>query len=57
MANFIKQGTSSPELKTMMQCRNFLRVSRMSELVTGCGSRIYLRMYNGEEPENDATDQ
>jgi hypothetical protein len=32
-------------------------VSRMSEAVTGCGSRILPRMYNGEEPESDATNQ
>jgi hypothetical protein len=46
MAKFIKQGASSPELTSMIQCRNFLRVSRMSEVATGCGSRILPRMYN-----------
>jgi hypothetical protein len=48
--NFIKQGASSPELISMIQCRNFLRVSRMSEIASGCGSRILLRMYNGDAP-------
>jgi hypothetical protein len=57
MANFIKQGASSPELISMIQCRNFLRVSRMSEVAMGCGSRILLRMYNGDAPESDATNQ
>jgi hypothetical protein len=57
MANFIKQGASSPELIGMIQCRNFLRVYRMSEIATGCGSRILTRMYNGDEPESDATNQ
>jgi hypothetical protein len=57
MANFIKQGASSLELTIMIQCRNFLRVSRMSEIATGCGSRILPRMYNGDEPESDATNQ
>jgi hypothetical protein len=41
----------------MIQCCNFLRFSRMSELATGCGSRILPRMYNGNEPESDATNQ
>jgi hypothetical protein len=41
----------------MIQCRNFLRVSRMFELAWGCGSRILLRMYNGDAPESDATNQ
>jgi hypothetical protein len=49
MANFIKQGASSPELISMIQCHNFLRVSRMSEIATGCRSSILLRMYNGDE--------
>jgi hypothetical protein len=49
MANFIKQGASSPKLTSMMKYCTFLIVSRMSEVVTGCGSRILLRMYNGEE--------
>jgi hypothetical protein len=57
MANFIKQGASSPELTSMIQCRNFLRVSRMSEVATGFGSLILPMMYNGEEPESDATNQ
>jgi hypothetical protein len=57
MAKFIKQGASSPELTNMIQCRNFLRVSRMSEIATGCGSRILPRMFNGKEPESDATNQ
>jgi hypothetical protein len=57
MGNFIKQGASSPELISMIQCRNFLRVSRMSEVASGCGSRILLRMYNGDVPESDATEQ
>jgi hypothetical protein len=48
MANHIKQGASSPELISMIQCHNFLRVSRMSEIAMGCGSRILLRMYNGD---------
>jgi hypothetical protein len=47
MANFIKQGASSPELTSMIQLRNFLRFSRMSEVVTGCGSRILASVYNG----------
>jgi hypothetical protein len=34
MANFIKQGASSPELTSMIQCRNFLRVSIISEIST-----------------------
>jgi hypothetical protein len=50
MANFIKQGASSPDLISMIQCHNFLRVSRMSEIASGCGSRILLRMYNGDAP-------
>jgi hypothetical protein len=53
MANFIKQGAASPELKSMIQCHNSLRVSIMSEIATGCGSRILPR-YNGDEPESDA---
>jgi hypothetical protein len=57
MANFIKQGSSSPELTSMIQCLNFLRVPRMSDIVTGCGSRILPRTQNGEEPESDATTQ
>jgi hypothetical protein len=57
MENFIKQGASSPELISMIQCCNFLRVSRMSEVALGCRSRILLRMYNGEAPESDATNQ
>jgi hypothetical protein len=51
MANIIKQGASSPELTSMIQCHNFLRFSRMSEIATGCGSRILPRMYNGGEPD------
>jgi hypothetical protein len=57
MANFIKQGASSPELTSMIQCHNLLRVSRMSEVATGCGSRILPRMYNGDVPKIDATNQ
>jgi hypothetical protein len=57
MDNFIKQGASPPELISMIQCRNFLRVSRMSEVESGCMSRILLRMYNGDAPESDATNQ
>jgi hypothetical protein len=57
MENFINQGASSPELTSMIQCRNFLRVSRMSEVAMGCGSRIIPRMYNGDEPYSDATNQ
>jgi hypothetical protein len=57
MENFIKQGASSPELISMIQCRNFFRVSRMSEVALVCGSRILLRMYNGDAPESDATSQ
>jgi hypothetical protein len=57
MANFIKQGASSPELTSMIQCHNFLRVSIMSEIETGCGSRILPRMYNGDAPESDAINQ
>jgi hypothetical protein len=57
MVNFIKQGAPSPELTSMIKCRNFLRVSRMSEVALGCGSRILPRMYNGGEPESDATNQ
>jgi hypothetical protein len=57
MENFIKQGASSPELTSMIQCRNFLRVYIMPEIVTGCGSRILPRMYNGDEPESDVTNQ
>jgi hypothetical protein len=56
MANFIKQGASFPELTSMIQCRNFLRVSRISEVATGCGS-IIPRMYNWYEPESDANNQ
>jgi hypothetical protein len=41
----------------MIQCCNFLRVSRMSEIATGCGSRILPRIYNGDEPESNATNQ
>jgi hypothetical protein len=29
----------------------------MSEVATGCGSTILPRMYNGDEPESDATNQ
>jgi hypothetical protein len=29
----------------------------MSEIATGCGSRILPRMYNGDEPESDATNR
>jgi hypothetical protein len=57
MEIFIKQGASSPELISMIQCRNFLRVSRMSVVATGCGSRILPRMYNGGAPESDETNQ
>jgi hypothetical protein len=57
MENFIKQGASAQELISMIQCRNFLRVSRMSEVASGCGSRILLRMYNGDAPESDASNQ
>jgi hypothetical protein len=57
MEKKIKQGSSSPELTSKIQCHNFLRVSRMSEVATGCGSRILPRMYNGGEPESDATNQ
>jgi hypothetical protein len=57
MENFIKQGASSPELISMIQCRNFLRVSRMSEVASGCGCWILIRMYNGYAPESDATNQ
>jgi hypothetical protein len=57
MENFIKQGASSPELISMIQCRNFLRVSRMSEVASGCGSQILLRMYNGDALESGATNQ
>jgi hypothetical protein len=57
MENFIKQGASPPELINMIQCHNFLRVSRISEVASGCGSRILLRMYNGDVPEIDATNQ
>jgi hypothetical protein len=42
---------------SMIQYHNFLRVSRMSEVASGCGSRILPRMYNGDEPESDATNQ
>jgi hypothetical protein len=38
MANLIKQGASLPELTSMIQCCNFLRVSIISEVMTGCGS-------------------
>jgi hypothetical protein len=44
MKKIIKQGASSPELISMIQCRNFLRVSRMSEVALGCGSKILLKM-------------
>jgi hypothetical protein len=57
MEHFIKQGASSPELISMKQCPNFLRVSIMSEVALGCGSRILLRMYNGDASESDATNQ
>jgi hypothetical protein len=57
MENFIKQGASSPELTSMIQCRNLLRISRMSEVAMRCGSRILPRMYNGDEPESDSTNQ
>jgi hypothetical protein len=57
MENFIKQGASSPELISTIQCHNFLRVSRMSEVAPVFGSRILLRMYNGDAPESDATHQ
>jgi hypothetical protein len=57
MENFIKQGASSSELTSMIQCCNFPRVSRISEAAMGCGSRIIPRMYNGDEPESDATNQ
>jgi hypothetical protein len=57
MANFIKKGASLPYLTSMIQCHNFIRVSTMSEVATGYGSRILPRMYNGEEPDSDATNQ
>jgi hypothetical protein len=57
MENFIKQGASSPELTSMIQCRIFVRVSRMSEVATGCRSMILPRVYNGDEPESDATNK
>jgi hypothetical protein len=57
MEKFIKQGASSPELISMIQCHNFLRVSRMSEVASGCGSRILLRMYNEGATESDETNQ
>jgi hypothetical protein len=57
METFIQQGASSPELISMIQCRNFLRVSRMSDVASGCGSRILLRMYTGDAPDSDATNQ
>jgi hypothetical protein len=57
MEHFIKQGAYSSELTSMIQCRNFLRVSRMPEVASGCGSRILLRMYNGDAPESDATNR
>jgi hypothetical protein len=44
MSKFIKQGASSPELTSMIQCCNFLRISRMSEVASGCGSLILPRM-------------
>jgi hypothetical protein len=40
MENFIQQGALSPELISMIQCRNLLRVSRVSEVAQGCGSQI-----------------
>jgi hypothetical protein len=55
--NFIQQGASSPELISMIQCRNFLRVSIMSEVALVCVSRILPRMYNGDAPERNATNQ
>jgi hypothetical protein len=57
IANFIKHGASSPELTSMIQCCNLLRVPIISEVAMGCGSRILPRMYNGDEPESDATNQ
>jgi hypothetical protein len=57
MEKIIQQGASSPELISMIQCRNFLRVSRMSEVASGCGSRILLRIYTGDAPERDETNQ
>jgi hypothetical protein len=57
METFIKQRASSPELTSMIQCHILFRVTRMSEVMTGCGSRILPRMYNGDEPESDATNQ
>jgi hypothetical protein len=41
MENFIKQGASSPELISMIQCRNFLRVPRMSEVASDAGHGFY----------------
>jgi hypothetical protein len=55
--SFLKQGALSPEVTSMIKCRKFLRVSRMSEVATVCRSRILHRMYNGDEPESDATNQ
>jgi hypothetical protein len=57
MEIFIKQGALSSEVISMIKCRKFLRVSRMSEVATGYRSRILHRMYNGDEPESDATNQ
>jgi hypothetical protein len=57
MEKIIQHGASSPELISMIQCRNLLRVSRMSEVASGCGSRILLRKYNEDAPESDATNQ
>jgi hypothetical protein len=55
--NFIKQGASSPELTSMIQCRNFVRVSRVSEAAMECGSMILPSMYNRDEPESDENNQ
>jgi hypothetical protein len=41
----------------MIQCHNFLRVSRIPEVALGCELRILLRMHNGDAPESDATNQ
>jgi hypothetical protein len=54
MEKSIKQEASSPELTSMIQFRNFVRVSRMSEVASRCRSRILPRMYNGDEPESDS---
>jgi hypothetical protein len=57
MENFIKQGATQQEISSLIQCCLFLRVYQLSDISTGCGSRILERMHNGDDPESNMMDQ